>query len=196
MFSLLRSLTACLGLLLTVVTVTPLLHYWTAALSTPLNGNEGGVLIVLGGDIVGEDMIGLSSYWRSGYAVLEWRTGRYTRMLLSGKAIAPLMKNFIVGQGVPSQSVQVENESVSTRQSAVFVAGMLRGDPSRKVLLTSDFHMGRALAVFRKAGIETTPLPIPDAYKRLQNWADRWSIFYILLNETGKVAYYKALGWT
>jgi uncharacterized SAM-binding protein YcdF (DUF218 family) len=141
-------------------------------------------------------MIGLSSYWRSCYAVLEWRTGRYTRILVSGRAIAPLMRDFIVGQGVPSQFVQVENESISTRQNALYVARILRGDTERKVLLTSDFHMGRALAVFRKAGVETTPLPIPDAHKRLQNWAERWSIFCILLDETAKVAYYKALGWT
>ena len=195
-FSRLRSLVACLGLLLTIVTVTPALHYWTAALSTPWNENDSGILIVLGGDIVSPEMIGLSSYWRSCYAVLEWRTGRYTRILVSGRAIAPLMRDFIVGQGVPSQFVEVENESISTRQNALYVGGILRGDTHRKVLLTSDFHMGRALAVFRKAGIETTPLPIPDAHKRLQNWAERWSIFCMLFNETAKVAYYKALGWT
>ena len=196
LFSRLRSLAACLGLLLTAVTVTPLLHYWTAALSTPLNKNDGGILIVLGGDIVSPQMIGLTSYWRSCYAVLEWRTGRYTRILVSGRAIAPLMRDFIVGQGVPTQFVQVENESLSTRQNALNVAILLRGDPSRKVLLTSDFHMGRALAVFQKAGVETTPLPIPDAHKRLLNWTERWSIFCSLFGETTKVVYYKARGWT
>jgi uncharacterized SAM-binding protein YcdF (DUF218 family) len=196
LFSRLRSLAACLGLLFAVITATPLLDYWTAALSTPLNENDGGVLIVLGGDIVSPEMIGLSSYWRSCYAVLEWRTGSYDRILVSGRAIAPLMRDFIVGQGVPSQFVQVENTSLSTRQNALYVAAILRGDPGRKVLLTSDYHMGRAQAVFRKAGIETTPLPIPDAHKRLANWAERWSIFVILLQETVKVAYYKSLGWT
>jgi uncharacterized SAM-binding protein YcdF (DUF218 family) len=196
LFSRLRSLAACLGLLFAVITATPLLDYWTAALSTPLNENDGGVLIVLGGDIVSPEMIGLSSYWRSCYAVLEWRTGSYDRILVSGRAIAPLMRDFIVGQGVPSQFVQVEITSLSTRQNALYVAAILRGDPGRKVLLTSDYHMGRAQAVFRKAGIETTPLPIPDAHKRLANWAERWSIFVILLQETVKVAYYKSLGWT
>ena len=196
LFSRLRSLAACLGLLLTVVTVTPVLRCWTAALSTPLNENDGGVLIVLGGDIVSPEMIGLNSYWRSCYAVLEWRTGRYTRILVSGRAIAPLMKDFMVGQGVPSRLVQVETESTSTRENAVYVAGMLRGDTGRKVLLTSDFHMGRALALFRKAGIEATALPIPDAYKRLANWEERWCIFCMLLHETSKVIYYKLGNWT
>jgi uncharacterized SAM-binding protein YcdF (DUF218 family) len=56
--------------------------------------------------------------------------------------------------------------------------------------------MGRALAVFRKAGIEATPLPIPDAQKRLANREERWSIFCMLLHETSKVIYYKLVNWT
>jgi uncharacterized SAM-binding protein YcdF (DUF218 family) len=195
-FSRLWFLAGCLGVLVTGVTVTPLLHYWTGALSTPLNNNNGGVLIVLGADIVGGDMIGMSSYWRSVYAVREWRTGRYTRMVVSGKDVAPLMRDFIVGQGVPSEFVRVEDTSVSTRENALHVAGMLRGDASPKVLLTSDFHMARALAVFRNAGLETTPFPIPDVYKRLDNWEERWAIFCILLHETAKSVYYKVLGLT
>lgn len=190
-----RFLAACLGLLLITVTVTPLLRYWTAALSTPWRTGNGGVLIVLGGDIVATDMIGLSSYWRSSYAVREWRTGRYSRIVLSGRDIAPLMRNFIVGQGVPPQSVTVENAAVSTRENALNVAALLRTDPGRKVLLTSDFHMRRALAAFRRAGMDVTPLPIPDARKRLADWTQRWGIFETLVEETGKVAYYKAHGW-
>ena len=195
LFSRLRSLAACLGLLLTAVTVTPLLHYWTAALSTPLNKNDGGILIVLGGDIVSPQMIGLTSYWRSCYAVLEWRTGRYTRILVSGRAIAPLMRDFIVGQGVPTQFVQVENESLSTRQNALDVAILLRGDPSRKVLLTSDFHVYRSVRALRRAGIEVTPRPIPYAMKRANIWTDRWPVFLDLGVETAKIAVYRVRGW-
>jgi hypothetical protein len=89
-----------------IVTVTPLLRHWTAALSTP-------------------------------------------------------MRDFIVGQGVPSQLVQVENESVSTRQSAVYFAAILRGDPSRKVLLTFDFHMGRAREVISEGRNRNHPTADP-----------------------------------
>ncbi len=191
----LRSLAACLGLLLIAVTVLPLLHYWTTALSAPWGDENGDVLITLGGDIVAPDMIGMGSYWRSCYTVRAWRTGHYRRIILSGKDIAPLMKECITSQGVPPQVVWVENASTSTRENALYVAELLRGDASRKVLLTSDYHMGRALGAFRKAGLEASPLPIPDAHKRLGDWTQRWGIFWMLLQETVKVAYYKTHGW-
>ena len=187
---------ACVGVWLIAVTVLPVLHYWTTALSTPWGEEGGDVLIVLGGDIVAPDMMGVTSYWRSCYAVRAWRSGRYQRIILSGKDIAPLMKDCLTAQGVPEQVIRVENGSVSTRENALDVAALLREDPGRKVLLTSDYHMGRALSAFRKAGIEASPLPIPDAHKRLGDWTQRWGIFWMLFQETVKVAYYKAHGWT
>jgi uncharacterized SAM-binding protein YcdF (DUF218 family) len=191
----LRFVATCAGMLLIAVTVAPLLHYWTTALSAPWGDENGDVLIVLGGDMVEPNMIGLTSYWRSYYAIRAWRTGRYSRIVVTGKNIAPLMKDCITSQGVPPQSVLVENAATSTRENALYVAALLHGDASRKVLLTSDFHMGRALRTFRKAGVEVSPLPIPDAHKRLNDWTQRWGIFWMLLQETAKVAYYQAHGW-
>jgi uncharacterized SAM-binding protein YcdF (DUF218 family) len=195
-FSRLRFLAASAGFLLIVATVGLPLQYWTAALSAPWRGGNGGVLIVLGGDIVTPDMIGMSSFWRSVYAVREWRTGHYSRIILTGKAIAPLMKDFLVGQGVPAQRIEVENQAESTRESAVKVAELLNGDSTPRVLLTSDFHMRRALGAFRQAGLQVEPLAIPDSYKRLANWSERWGIFCMLTEETVKMAYYKARGWS
>ncbi len=191
----LRSLVFCLGLLLIVVTTGFPLHWWTTALSAPWADGGSGVLIVLGGDIVARDMIGETSFWRSSYAVREWRTGRYRRIVLSGKDIAPLMKDFMVGEGVPGQLIDVENTSTSTYENALCVARFLRASPDQKVLLTSDFHMRRALGAFRKAGITVRPLAIPDAHKRLRDWTQRWAIFCMLLQETVKETYYKARGW-
>jgi uncharacterized SAM-binding protein YcdF (DUF218 family) len=196
LFHFLYFLAACAGLLIITVTVFPvLLHYWTTALSPPWEDEHGDVLIVLGGDMVEPNMIGMTSYWRSYYAIRTWRTGHYRRIVVTGKDVAVLMKDCMTSQGVPPQVILVENAATSTRENAVYVAALLQGDPSGKVLLTSDFHMGRALRVFRKAGLEVSPLPIPDAHKRLGDWTQRWSIFWMLLQETGKVAYYKTHGW-
>jgi uncharacterized SAM-binding protein YcdF (DUF218 family) len=191
----LRVFAAGIGLLWMTVTVFPFLHWWTNALSGSWGNERGDVLIVLGGDFVEPNMIGLTSYWRSYYAVRVWRTGHYRRIIVTGKTVAPLMKECITSQGVPPQIVVVENASTSTRENALYVGTLLRGDTEHAVLLTSDFHMGRALRVFRKAGIQTDPLPIPDAHKRLGDWKQRWDIFLLLFQETAKVAYYKLHGW-
>lgn len=191
----LQCLACFCGLILIAATLGFPLYYWTAALSVPWRTDNSGTLIVLSGDIVAPDMIGVSSWWRTMYAVREWRTGRYSRILVTGKDIAPLMKDLMLGEGVPAQAVQVENAATSTRENALYVAGLLAGDARPKVLLTSDFHMRRALDAFHKAGVEVKPLPIPDAAKRLSDWTQRWGIFCMLLQETVKLAYYKAHGW-
>jgi len=194
-FRLLRHLTCFCGLLLIAATLGFPLYYWTTALSIPWRTDNSGTLIVLSGDIVAPDMIGMTSWWRSVYAVREWRTGRYSRIVVTGKDTAPLMKDLMVGEGVPAPSVQVENAATSTRENALYVAGLLGGDAQPKVLLTSDIHMRRALGAFHKAGIEARPLPVPDASKRLSDWTQRWGIFCLLLQETVKLAYYQARGW-
>jgi hypothetical protein len=55
--------------------------------------------------------------------------------------------------------------------------------------------MFRATRVFRKAGIDIAPRPIPDAAKRMESWKDRWPVFLVLGLETVKVGYYFARGW-
>jgi uncharacterized SAM-binding protein YcdF (DUF218 family) len=108
---------------------------------------------------------------------------------------AERMGEFIVSQGVPVSVIRVETESHSTRENALKSKVILDQLPGRKVLMSSDYHMFRATRVFRKAGIDITPRPIPDAAKRMESWKDRWPVFLVLGLETVKVGYYFARGW-
>ena len=64
------------------------------------------------------------------------------------------------------------------------------------MLLTSDYHMYRASAAFRKAGLNVTPYPIPDVRKYSNRYLDRLPIAGDLLEETAKIVYYRWKGWT
>lgn len=66
---------AGLGLLLILVTATPLVPWWTSLLAGPWQDPSGDVLIVLGGSLLENGVMGVSSYWRSTYAVLAWKEG-------------------------------------------------------------------------------------------------------------------------
>ena len=55
-----------------------------------------------------------------------------------------------------------EWRSTSTRENAIETARLIQDMPGKKVLLTSDFPMYRAIRVFRKQGIEATPMLVPD----------------------------------
>jgi uncharacterized SAM-binding protein YcdF (DUF218 family) len=149
--------------------------------------------------MVGEGVIGLSSYWRSVYAAAVYRTGGFSRIIVSGgppsDSVAAAMKRMLIASGVPASAIELETASYSTRTNALNVADMLRGEHARRVLLTSDYHMYRASRAFAKIGLEVSPRPVPDAIKQSQGWMDRWTVFLQLSKETAKIAYYNARGW-
>jgi uncharacterized SAM-binding protein YcdF (DUF218 family) len=186
---------ACLGALLLLVTLLPP-RWYVRELAGEWRDPGGRVLIVLGNDSLDVGILGEGSYWRSVYAVLAWREGGFRRMVLSGESsVTGPMRDFIVCQGVPAETVIVEDRSTSTRENALFAAETARQFPGPYVLLTSDYHMWRAWRAFRKAGLNVEPRPFPDAGKHFNDWHQRWSIFLGLADETGKIVYYRARGW-
>jgi uncharacterized SAM-binding protein YcdF (DUF218 family) len=191
---------ACLGFLHIFITATPVLRWWTGQLGTSWGASDGDTLVVLGSEITSPNTLGISSYWRTYYATLVWRDAHFRRVIVSGRDAAPLMKDFLVCHGVPAEAVVVEGASVSTRENALAVAKLLEADAANRhgriVLLSSEFHMRRALACFRKAGIQAEPMPWPDASKRIASWQDRWTVFCVLSIETVKTFYYGFKGWT
>ena len=191
---------ATIGFLFVLVTVTPIDDWWIKSLAGPGNDPKGDVLIVLGGDSI-KDVIGWSSYWRSVYAVRAWREGGWRVVLISGgsssgvEPAAERMGEFMMSQGIPVSLIRVETESHSTRENALKSKAILDKLPGRKVLMTSDYHMFRATRVFRKAGIEIEPRPLPDAAKQIGSWGNRLPVFLGLCLETVKIVYYFARGW-
>ena len=180
--------------------MTPIDRWWIRFLAGPWNDPKGDVLIVLGADAV-RDVIGAASYWRSVYAVRVWRDGGFREVIVCGgpgggeAAISERMRDFMVSQGVPAAAIRVETQSHSTHENALYSKASIDSLPGRKILLTSDYHMFRAYRVFRKAGIDVEPRPLPDAAKQISSWETRWSVFVNLCAETLKIGYYFARGW-
>ena len=189
-----------LGLLLTVVTVTPLVSWMSAWLAGPWDNPHGDLLVVLSGSGLEDGTIGLSSYWRCVYAAMAFREGEFRKILITGGGsgntpIPVSMQKLIVFLGVPAESIGVETLSTSTRENAVRSVPLLSRMPGKKVLLTSDYHMFRALRVFHKAGLDLQGWPYPDTGKMAATWMGRWPAFLDVVLEFAKIAYYKFKGW-
>ena len=198
-FGILAAGLAGLGLLLVLVTVTPLVSWWAGVLAGPWEDPNGDVLIVLGGSLLENGLMGQSSYWRSVYALRAWRQGTFHRIVISGGppqySTAAPMRNFLESHGVPREAIQIETQSTSTHENALHVAKLLADVPGSKVLLTSDYHMFRAYHAFKKAGLDVMPRPFPDVKKRANGWAGRWPAFLDLVQESIKIVYYRVHGW-
>jgi uncharacterized SAM-binding protein YcdF (DUF218 family) len=194
-FQRLKTIFACLGALLTLVTLVPPTWYgqW---LARPWTDAHAPVLIVLGGDSIRDAMMGQSSYWRSVYTVDVWREGGIKRIILSGDAqTTTSIRSWIVNHGIPADAVVIEGRSQSTRENALFTAALIHDIPGPYLLLTSDIHMWRAQRAFRKVGVTTLPRPAPDAFKRANDWRDRWRVFLDITDECIKIAYYWSRSW-
>jgi uncharacterized SAM-binding protein YcdF (DUF218 family) len=192
---------AALGLLVLLVTFTPVVSWWARALAGPWTDPTGDVLVVLGGSMLDDGTIGVTSYWRSVYAFQAFREGHYQAVLLSGgdgtrgKSIAESMGDFLRCEGIPAEKLIFEGRSQSTRENALYSRDKLASLPGAKVLVTSDYHMFRAWRTFRKVGLNVQPRPFPDAIKRASRLETRWGAFVDLTRETAAIAYYYARGW-
>lgn len=179
------------------VTLTPLTGWWVRALSIPWHdADSGGALIVLAGSEVQPGIIGYSSYWRSVAAVRAWRAGNFRSVVLTGDpSTVGSMAGFLVAHGVPPDKIRREENSKTTRESAVNCRKMLSQQDQPFVLLTSDYHTRRSYDVFQRAGLAVKTRPAPDGGKRNNQLSARWEIASELTVETAKVAYYWWQGW-
>jgi uncharacterized SAM-binding protein YcdF (DUF218 family) len=189
---------AVLGALQALVLFTPATRWWLAALTGPWSAPDGNVLVVLGGDQVETGASGRSTYWRAFYASHLWQRGSFEKILVSGAGDPPVaesMRRMLIVSGIPSDAIEAETRSSTTRENALEAARWRWAPTDRLVLVSSDFHMRRATAAFRRAGLRVTPCPAPDGIKQYLRIAGRSSLAVELAGETAKLVYYWFRGW-
>ncbi len=108
-----------------------------------------------------------------------WLSGRAPIVILSGggedgDSEAQRMAAAIAKLGVPADVLILEDRSRNTRDNAMFTAALAeRRGVHRVLLVTSSLHMPRASLLFRKAGVEVFPVPVPERAMRA-TWRERW----------------------
>ncbi|CAN5851778.1 hypothetical protein BH23PLA1_BH23PLA1_21470 [soil metagenome] len=133
-------------------------------------------IIVLGGYVLPADadrprpLLGPDSLYRCFHAAeLYRRIGPCPVIVSGGKvdpdgpgpAIAPVLVEFLITQGVDPADLILEDRSRSTHENAVECARVLQslGFNKKIALVTEAFHMPRALACFQKQGVHALAAP-------------------------------------
>lgn len=100
------------------------------------------------------------------HAAQLYLAGKAPRIVVAGGARenktpeAVAMAQLLAAFGVPEAAILQENQSRNTWQNALNSKAILhKHSVDRVLLVTSAFHIRRALAAFRAAGIEATPAP-------------------------------------
>jgi uncharacterized SAM-binding protein YcdF (DUF218 family) len=112
---------------------------------------------------------------RAARAAEAFRAGLSPRILAcGGKAWSGVRETdalcaFLARSGVPESALEREGWSRSTRQNAHHAAKLLLPRGLVRIgLVTSDWHMTRALRCFQGAGFD--PVPLPAASPLLHGW--------------------------
>jgi len=103
------------------------------------------------------------------YAARLYREGKAEHILVSGGHLewerrpttpAQDMADLLEWMGVPPQAIWLQDRSQNTYEDAQFSAGILKEKGVGRILLvTSAWHMPRALRLFEAQGLEVIPVP-------------------------------------
>jgi len=146
---------------------------------------SAGAIVVLGGGIgkceplFYPDMADAAD--RVWHAARLYHAGKAPLVVVSGSndllATVPLLTDF----GVPREAIVVDNESRNTYENSRFTARLLRDmgktpDPSgaEALLVTSAWHMPRALGNFARSGLAVSPAPGDFKAYNLRHGTDAW----------------------
>jgi len=125
------------------------------------------------GDLPLTSRLNESTLYRAVEALRIFENNKNVRIIISGRnpmnekeREAVFVEEFMKRFGVPEENILVDTRSRNTRESAFNLKLSLRKKPF--LLVTSAYHMPRALYIFRRYG--TNPVPCPCDFKREKHY--------------------------
>lgn len=149
------------------------------------------------------------------HAIELYKSGRIKKIFITGgsgsltdqgEKEAIYLRDYLIRVGFPEKDVLIESDSKNTRENALFTSDILssKNEQGNYLLITSAYHMRRAMGCFRKVGIQADAYPtdfitgpreynvadllIPHAGK-LVDWS-------VLIREVVGCVVYKIMGYT
>ena len=102
---------------------------------------------------------------------------------------AEAMKIYLAGRGVPEEMIRTDPDSYSTNQNLANAAEILRGMSGirKVVIVTSDYHAPRAMALAGDLGFEAAGLGSPckpeywikNHAREALAWVKYWAVKYL-----------------
>ncbi len=130
-------------------------------------------IVVLGGNTANnrdnwfEPYDSLTARSRVDAAAALYHADKAPVVIVSGAALegnvseARIMSSALRQHQVPEQAILLEDSSDTTRENGFYTVQLLREhELSHVLLVTSALHMPRAMAVFRRLGVNATPAPV------------------------------------
>jgi len=159
------------GFLYCIVFYTPLVWFLAEPLKISQNPQNADAIVVFAGGVGESGKAGQGYEERVCRAVELYKQGYADKLIFSsGYAYfieeALVMKAVAVSLKVPETSIILENKAKSTYENVKFTKEILDNRKMKSILLVSSpYHMRRALLVFNKAakGVKVICAPVPNS---------------------------------
>jgi len=154
---------------------------WTIAYANWPRRRQPAAIVVLGSGLIDGEVPPLLR-GRLDAAIAQWRLHPAALLVPSGgqgddepRAEGEAMREYLVAQGVPAESVAAETASRTTRENLVLSRQLLdeRGISGDVLIVTSGYHAARAALLARElqitgdaVGARTAAYYVPSAYLR------------------------------
>ncbi len=129
---------------------------------------EYDAIIVLGAQVKPDGEPSLQLQWRLDAAAKAWQERNSLVVVCGAQGSnepapeAHVMRDVLIRQGVPAESILMDDKSFNTRQNIGNAVRLMEGhDVDRVLIVTSDYHLPRAMAIAEDAGLEASGLGSP-----------------------------------
>jgi uncharacterized SAM-binding protein YcdF (DUF218 family) len=173
-------------------------------------------VVVLGGILGPRPLPGGQPNWletveRFEAGVTLVQTGRAGRLVFTGARMpwderdtteGEELRRQALARGVPAGKILVSREVANTAAEARAVAELMKTQGWKRVIVvTTGWHMPRAMLLFRRAGVEAIPFPVDLRCERTRRLAaiefvpsgDAWQLTETFLRECYGYAFYRII---
>ena len=148
---------------------TPVAGRLHGMMLTPSSAQPADAIVVLGASVSSDGLLDDASLRRTIAGVTAQRRGLAPLILFLGTRQGPAVEAEVRASlardlGVAPEAILTEARALTTRQEAQRARELLLPEHARRVLLvTGEYHVSRARALFERAGFAVAALPVREA---------------------------------
>jgi uncharacterized SAM-binding protein YcdF (DUF218 family)/glycosyltransferase involved in cell wall biosynthesis len=193
---------AIVALVYLVLFHTPLLWLVAEPLRLVDMPRQANVIVVFAGGAGESGTTGEGYQERVRQAVDLYRAGHAPRMIFSSGFVyvfkeAEVMRALATDLGVPAEAIVLEQRGGNTHEMVVFASDVARRYGTRVLLVSSPYHMRRALLTWRRQApdIEVTATPVPNSRFYVHESGATLQQYRAIAWEYAAIAFYRMRGW-
>lgn len=168
-----------------------------SVLTTVPQDNQFNAIIVLGAQVKADGSLSVQLEWRLDAAYEAYQQKAVPVVVCGAKGKdeplpeAVAMKNYLIAKGIPENSIFQDPDSFNTKQNLMNAAKLLGqvNSPKKVLIVTSDYHVPRALALAKDIGFEACGLGSPckpeywlkNHTREALAWCKYWGVKYLHL---------------